>query len=144
VTRFQHDHDTPEVNHMVAKIMVVEDNADLLLGLALRLKSAGHTVLSAMNGDEAIPMAKREWPDLILMDIGLPGRSGHHVASVLAADRATRSIPIVYLTARHELSHRLRAANHGAAAYLVKPCSADRLFTTIEGILNPPEVQAAG
>jgi len=124
---------------MGARILIVEDNADLHLGLALRLKSAGHTVLSAMNGDEAVPLALSEKPNLILLDIGLPGRSGHLVASALAANDDTRSIPIIYLTARHELNHRLRAAGKGAAAYLLKPCSADRLFSTIDSVINPVE-----
>ena len=124
---------------MGARILVVEDNPDLHLGLALRLKSAGHTVLSAMTADEAIPVALREQPNLILLDIGLPGRSGHLVARELAANESTRSIPIIYLTARHELKHRLQAAGQGAAAYLVKPCSADKLFTTIESVINPAE-----
>ena len=124
---------------MGARILIVEDNADLHLGLALRLKSVGHTVLSAMSGHEAIPVALRERPDLILLDIGLPGQSGHLVASQLAADELTRSIPIIYLTARHELKHRVQASEKGAAAYLVKPCSADRLFSTIESVIHPPE-----
>jgi DNA-binding response OmpR family regulator len=95
---------------MGSRILVVEDNPDLHLGLALRLKSVGHTVLSAMTADEAIPVALRERPNLILLDIGLPGRSGHLVAKELAANESTRSIPIIYLTARHELKHRLQAA----------------------------------
>ena len=124
---------------MGALIMVVEDNPDLLLGLALRLKSAGHTVVSAMNGDDAMPLALRERPNVILMDIGLPGRSGHLVATELAGNAATRNIPIIYLTARHEFKHRLRAAEKGAAAYLLKPCSPDHLFRTIESVLSTAE-----
>lgn len=122
---------------MGARILVVEDDADLHLGLALRLKSVGHTVLSAMDGDEAVPMAQRERPDLILLDIGLPGRSGHLVASALAENLDTRPIPIIFLTGRHETKHRVRAAEEGAAAYLVKPCSPDRLFKAIDAVIHP-------
>jgi DNA-binding response OmpR family regulator len=124
---------------MGVRIMIVEDNADLHLGLALRLKSEGHTVLSAMNGDEAIPLALNERPALILLDIGLPGRDGHLVAGALAANNSTRSIPIIYLTARDEISHRLKAAQDGAAAYLVKPCTAARLFSAIDSAIHPPK-----
>ena len=124
---------------MGARILVVEDNADLHLGMALLLKSAGHTVLSAMNGDEAVRMALHEQPTLILLDIGLPGRSGHRVAGSLAAEVSTRSIPIIYVTARHELKHRLLAGERGAAAYLVKPYNAEELFSTIDAVINPTE-----
>jgi DNA-binding response OmpR family regulator len=127
---------------MGARILVVEDNADLHLGLALLLKHAGHTVLSAMNGDEAIRTALREQPNLILLDIGLPGRSGHLVASSLAANASTQAIPIIYLTARHELKHRLLAGEKGAAAYLIKPCNGDELFRTIDAVINPTESAA--
>jgi len=122
-----------------ARILVVEDNADVHLGLALRLKSAGHKVLSAMNGAEVVPVAVRERPDVILLDIGLPDRSGHLVAKELAANEATRPIPIIYLTARQETDNRLRAAEAGAAAYLVKPCSPERLLKAIDSVINPQE-----
>lgn len=127
---------------MGARILVVEDNADLHLGMALLLKAAGHTVLSAMNGDEAVRMALHEQPDLILLDIGLPGRSGHRVAGSLSAEVSTRSIPIIYVTARHELKHRLLAGEKGAAAYLVKPYNSEELFSTIDAVINPAEPAA--
>jgi DNA-binding response OmpR family regulator len=121
---------------MHARILLVEDDADLHISLALRLKSAGHEVLSAMNGSEVVPIALRHKPDLILLDIGLPGQDGHSVASALAADDQTRVIPIIYLTARHELNHRVQAAVSGAAGYLVKPCMPQRLFGAINAVLG--------
>jgi two-component system phosphate regulon response regulator PhoB len=125
---------------MSARILVVEDNADMHLGLALRLQSAGHTVLSAMDGDDAVHVALSKQPDLILLDIGLPGQSGHSVARTLAAHDDTRAIPIIFLTARHETQHRIKASEGRAAAFLVKPCSPDKLLRTIESVVNPPPV----
>ena len=106
---------------MAAQVLIVEDDADLHLSLALRLQSRGYKVMSAMNGAEAVTVATTETPDVILLDIGLPDRSGHKVARELAEHTGTRQIPIIYLTARHELNHRVEAAEMGAAGYLVKP-----------------------
>ena len=121
---------------MPARILLVEDDADLHICLALRLKSAGHEVLSAMNGSEVVPIALQHKPDLILLDIGLPGQDGHSVANTLAGYDEARLIPIIYLTARSELNHRVQAAVSGAAGYLVKPCVPERLFSVIDAVLG--------
>jgi CheY-like chemotaxis protein len=120
---------------MAVKILVVEDDADLHIGLALRLMSAGYEVISALNGDDAIEVCQQLRPDLVLMDIGLPGKDGHEVARLLSRMPNTRDIPVVYLTARHEAQHRLEAASVGAAAYLVKPTTAANLFAAIGAAL---------
>ena len=120
---------------MAAKILVVEDDADLHIGLALRLTSAGYEVLSALNGDDAVAVCQQDRPDLVLMDIGLPGMDGHEVARWLSTMPNTRDIPVVYLTARHEAQHRIEAASTGAAAYLVKPTTAANLFAAIDAAL---------
>jgi len=114
------------------RILLVEDDPDLHIGLALRLKSVGHAVCSALDGREVLSTVQRERPDVIIMDVGLPGRSGHEVAQDLSTNDETRHIPIIYLTARHELDHRLKAAERGAAAYLVKPTSPEQLFAAID------------
>ena len=120
---------------MAVKILVVEDDADLHIGLALRLTSAGYEVLSALDGAAAVEVCQQHRPDLVLMDIGLPGMDGHEVARQLSMMPNTRDIPVVYLTARHEAQHRLEASNVGAAAYLVKPTSAANLFAAIDAAL---------
>ncbi len=121
---------------MAARVLIVEDDADLHLSLALRLQSGGYEVMSAMNGAEAVSIATAEIPDVILLDIGLPDRSGHKVALELSGQQDTRRIPIIYLTARHEASYRVEASQLGAAAYLVKPCRPDRLMLAIEAALE--------
>ncbi len=120
---------------MAAKILIVEDDADLHLGLALRLRSRGYEVLSAMDGIGALDVCDRTRPDLVLMDVGLPGMDGHTVARQLSTRSDTCSVPVVYLTARHETRHRVEAATIGAAAYLVKPTTGDHLFAAIEAAL---------
>ena len=127
---------------MGARILVVEDNADLHLGLALRLKSVGHEVLSALTGAEAISLARREQPDIMLLDVGLPDMSGHDVAQDISAHESTQRIPIIYLTARHEVDHRVQAAHRGASAYLVKPTMPPQLFAAIDAALIAGRVRA--
>ena len=128
----------------MSRILLVEDDADLHIGLALRLKSYGHEVMSAMKGSEALSIAAEKNPDLILLDIGLPDCSGHSVARTLAMNPATRKIPIVYLTARHELQHRVEAAATGAAGYLVKPCTAGTLFLAIDAVAHGQAIPDTG
>jgi DNA-binding response OmpR family regulator len=119
---------------MSARILVVEDDADLHIGLAIRLQSAGHKVLSAMSGEEVQGIALREQPDMILLDIGLPGMDGHAVAAELGGHEETAAIPIIYLTARHEFKHRVDASATGAAAYLTKPCMPDQLLRAVDAV----------
>ncbi|HEY6196349.1 MAG TPA: response regulator [Candidatus Eisenbacteria bacterium] len=120
---------------MPGKILVVEDDADLHIGLALRLTSHGYEVLSALDGEEAVDLCRQQRPDLVLMDIGLPGKDGHDVARQLSTLPNMRDVPVVYLTARHEAQHRLEAAGIGAAAYLVKPTTTAKLFAAIGAAL---------
>ncbi len=123
---------------MASRVLIVEDDADLNLTIALRLKSDGYEVTSAMNGAEAVSLATTAIPDVILLDIGLPDLSGHKVALELSGHAETSRIPIIYLTARNELSCRVEAAQMGAAAYLVKPCRPDRLMHAIEAAVAGP------
>lgn len=120
---------------MGARILVVEDDPDLHISLAIRLKSAGHEVSSALDGLEAIRRAVEDQPQLVLLDVGLPGCSGHEVAHELSSREETRHIPIIFLTARYEPEHRVRAARPGVSAYLVKPAQPATLFAAIDAAL---------
>ena len=121
---------------MPARVLVVEDDADIHLSLALLLEHQGYRVLSAVNGAEAVSIATAGNPDVILLDIGLPDRTGHEVALELAGQDGTRRIPIIFLTARQETNHRIQASEAGAAGYLVKPCRPDRLLHAIESAVE--------
>lgn len=80
------------------KILIVDDEKDILEMLEKRLSSTGYSVIKADNGKDAIDMAKKEQPDLILLDIAMPGMSGGEVAEKLKDDPDARDIPIVFLT----------------------------------------------
>ena len=105
----------------MAKVLVVEDNpAHMTLAVVL-LESAGHTVLSATDAEAGLSLAREEHPDLIVMDIQLPGMDGLEATTLLKRDGATRAIPVIALTAltMKDDVERIRAA--GCDAYGTKP-----------------------
>ncbi|MES2346484.1 MAG: two-component system response regulator [Pseudomonadota bacterium] len=104
-------------------ILVVDDTPDNLLLMANLLKES-YTVKAANNGEKAIRIARdKPPPDLILLDIMMPGMTGHEVAQVLQADPATRDIPIIFLTAMASSEDETRGLEMGAADYITKPIS---------------------
>ncbi|PIQ88621.1 MAG: two-component system response regulator [Candidatus Omnitrophica bacterium CG11_big_fil_rev_8_21_14_0_20_42_13] len=80
------------------KILIVDDEEDVLKGLEKRLSVAGYSVLKATSGIEAVAAAKRELPDLIVLDIVMPGMDGGQTAYALKEDPATKDIPVIFLT----------------------------------------------
>src|SRR5476651_975169 len=102
----------------MARILVVEDNPDNMFLTVMLLQSAGHTVLSAVDAEAGLALARDERPNLILMDIQLPGMDGLEATSLLKRDDATRAIPVIALTKRCD-ERRFRAA--GFDGYIAKP-----------------------
>jgi DNA-binding response OmpR family regulator len=103
------------------KLLIVDDDEDLLRGLSVRLKACGYQVVHAADGIQAISVAMKEAPDLILLDIGLPGGNGYVVMERLKSINATSGVPIIVLSARDPATDRQRALDAGAAAYYQKP-----------------------
>ena len=118
------------------KILIVDDDKDLLLGLNIRLKAAGFNIILASDAPSAIFKAKRENPDLIILDIGLPGGDGFLVLERLKSLMSVASIPVIVLTARDPQTNKERALKAGAAAFLQKPADNDELQSTIQRILE--------
>ena len=105
----------------MAKVLVVEDNgANMRLALLL-LTSVGHTVLQATSGEGALTSARNERPDLILMDIQLPGMDGLEAIAQLKRDEATRDIPMIALTALAMKGDEERIRAAGCDGYIAKP-----------------------
>ena len=115
----------------MARVLVVEDNADNLLLTVLLLESAGHTVLSAADAETGLTLARDEQPDLILMDVQLPGMDGLEATALLKQDAATSGIPVLALTAlaMHGDEARIRAA--GCDGYIAKPMGVQQFIATI-------------
>jgi DNA-binding response OmpR family regulator len=126
------------------KILIVDDDKDLLLGLNIRLKAAGYDVIPVSDALSAISKAQRERPDLIILDIGLPGGSGFLVMERLTSLMSVASIPVIVLTARDPHANRERALKAGAVAFLQKPVDNDELLNTVRKTLEGPLEYTAG
>ena len=107
----------------MGKILIVEDNpANMTLAVFL-LESAGHTVLKAADAEAGLTLARDEQPDMILMDIQLPGMDGLAATALLKADEATRAIPVIALTALAMTGDEARIRAAGCDGYIAKPIS---------------------
>ena len=115
----------------MAKILIVEDNvANMTLAVFL-LQSAGHTVLSATTAEAGLTLARDEQPNLILMDIQLPGMDGLQATVLLKRDEATRAIPVIALTALAMKGDEERIRAAGCDAYIAKPMRYQEFLSTI-------------
>jgi CheY-like chemotaxis protein len=116
------------------RVLIVEDNVDNYQLVRFLLERAGYDILSAANGREGVEMARRARPDLILMDLAMPEMDGWDATKVLKSDAATRSIPILALTARTLPADRKRAMDAGCDGYISKPIKVatfDRLIMNL-------------
>ena len=105
----------------MARVLVIEDNAANLTFAVFLLESAGHVVLTATDAELGLSMARAECPDLILMDIQLPGMDGLEATSVLKREEATRGIPVIALTALAMKGDEERIRGAGCDGYIAKP-----------------------
>jgi two-component system, OmpR family, phosphate regulon response regulator PhoB len=117
------------------RILVVEDVPVVLTVLRMRLEAEGFAVVTARDGVEAIEQARLTHPDLMLLDLMLPRLSGERVCQALRADPATRSLPIVVVSARIGETERLRALAAGADAFVSKPYDVSQLIGEIRARL---------
>jgi two-component system, cell cycle response regulator DivK len=116
----------------MAKILVVEDNpANMKLAVFL-LQQAGHVVLSATNAEIGLSLAREETPDLILMDIQLPGMDGLQAIAELKRNEVTRAIPVIALTALAMKGDEARIRAAGCDAYIAKPMRYQEVLATVE------------
>ena len=121
---------------MPKKILVIEDDPAQVLMLQLRLKEEGFEVLSATDGKEGLRQAAEQTPDLVLLDVVLPGMSGIDVCIALKDDPRTKEIPVLLLTASAMRGLEDRVKTFGVAGCLVKPYEMSQLLEMIGGILH--------
>lgn len=121
----------------MAKILVVEDNELNRDMLTRRLARKGYEVIAAVDGEEALTKIRGEEPDLVLMDMSLPVLDGWEATRQLKADPATRSIPVIALTAHAMSDDRQRALDAGCDEYDTKPVELNRLLRKMEELLGP-------
>ena len=115
----------------MAKVLVVEDNPQNMTLATFLLESAGHIVLRAADAEVGLTLAGAEQPDLILMDIQLPGMDGLQATALLKADAATRDIPVIALTALAMKGDEARIRAAGCDGYIAKPLSYKDFLETI-------------
>jgi two-component system phosphate regulon response regulator PhoB len=115
---------------------VVDDEPDIVALVAYHLAKAGYRVSTAAAGPDALSLARRERPSLVVLDLMLPGMSGFDVLEQLRRDDATKHIAVLMLTARKEEQDRIRGLSLGADDYLTKPFSPQELVLRVRAILR--------
>jgi two-component system phosphate regulon response regulator PhoB len=126
------------------RVLVVDDEADIVALVAYHLAKAGYRVSTARNGSDALTAARHERPALVVLDVMLPGLSGYEVLEQLRANDATRDIAVLMLTARREESDRIGGLTRGADDYLTKPFSPQELVLRVAAILRRLNAPAVG
>jgi two-component system cell cycle response regulator DivK len=115
----------------MARILIIEDNQANMKLASLLLHNAGHTVLCAVDAETGLTLARAEQPDLILMDIQLPGMDGLEATMLLKRDDATRAIPVIALTALAMKGDEERIRAAGCDGYIAKPMRYQEFLATI-------------
>lgn len=115
----------------MAKVLIVDDSRVYRYSLRKLIKDWGHEVLVAKNGEQAIELAREQHPEIILMDIVMPGMNGYQAKRMLARDAATAEIPVIFVSTRDEETDRIWGLRQGAAAYVTKPVEPEILLSAI-------------
>ncbi|THB77583.1 MAG: response regulator [Desulfobacteraceae bacterium] len=123
-------------------ILIVDDEEDILELIKYNLKAEGYFLLTAVTGEESVKIAKKHTPDLIVLDLMLPGIDGMEVTKILKGDEQTADIPIVMLTAKGDESDIVAGLELGANDYMSKPFSPKELVARIRAILRRRRKQA--
>ena len=118
------------------RILVVDDEVELVKALQIRLGVAGYEILAAYNGQEGLEKAKKEIPDLIILDLMLPKMDGYKVCTFLRRDTRCVKIPIIILTARAQESDEQLGIEVGANAYIIKPFQHEVVLAKIKELLK--------
>ena len=117
-------------------ILIVDDDQHLILGLSPRLKSSGYSVVSATDAISAIAVTRKETPDLVILDLGLPAGDGYLVMERLKDLIGQPAAPIIVLSARDPVDNRQRSMNAGAVAFFQKPPDNREFMTAVRDALG--------
>ncbi len=117
-------------------ILICDDEASILNILEFSLGAEGYRVLAVADGEQALAQARAEPPDLIVLDVMMPRRSGFEVCRELKQDRRTADVPVILLTARGRREDRELGRQAGADAYVTKPFSPQRLLEKVQTLLG--------
>jgi DNA-binding response OmpR family regulator len=118
------------------RILIVDDQKDIVELIRYKLENEGLECLVASDGEEGLQKAKKEDPDLILMDIMMPKINGYQVCRLLKSDENYKHIPIIMLSAKDQESDKFWGKESGADDYVTKPFNVEKLFQKIQGYLE--------
>lgn len=122
------------------KILIVDDNPDIVIATKRILEKNGFAVQEAFSGRQAITLLKGDLPQLVVLDVVMPGMNGLEVLSFIRKNPATANLPVIVLTALSQDQDVLTGFKTGADYYLTKPCTAKQLLYSIGAVLNRPEI----
>lgn len=120
---------------MTDKILIADDEPNILLSLDYLMRREGFEVLLARDGDEALALLQRERPRLVLLDVMMPGKSGHEVLAALRADEALKHTLVLMLSAKGRDTDVAKGLGLGADAYVTKPFSTQALVAQVRAML---------
>jgi two-component system phosphate regulon response regulator PhoB len=123
----------------VKKLLIADDEEGIRALVRMTLDTESLEILEAADGDEAVTLARENRPDVILLDVMMPGRSGFDVCRTLKSDPATAAIPVVILTAKAQTADREEGRAAGADDYLTKPFSPVELLHKVDDLLDETE-----
>lgn len=121
----------------MARVLIVDDSPSQLMGMKLIIERLGHETLTAEDGALGVETAKRELPDLILMDVVMPNLNGFQATRSIARDPATSHIPVILVTTKDQQTDRVWGMRQGARGYLTKPFNDQELMDAIASTLAP-------
>lgn len=115
----------------MATVLIVDDSPAQIFSLQKLLEERGHDTLTAQSGDEALEIAREKLPDVILMDVVMPGMSGYQAARQLSKEMETSNIPVIFVSIKDDEADRIWGMRQGASAYVTKPVNPDILLSAI-------------
>ena len=124
------------MNGTAPRILIADDEENIVTSLEFLLRHAGFEVLTAADGEQALQMARAERPDLVLLDVMMPRRNGYEVCQELRSQPQFAALKIVMLTARGREAEAAKGLAMGADAYITKPFSTRELVTRIKSLLG--------
>lgn len=119
------------------RVLIVDDEPHIVLSLEFLLERAGYQTAVAADGDEALALVRRLRPDVVLLDIMMPGQNGYAVCRTIKADPETRGIPVIMLSAKGQEVEVLKGLELGASAYVTKPFGNAEILEAIRAVLHP-------
>ena len=119
----------------MAKILIADDEQDIRDLLTFTLRFAGHEVIAAGNGEEALHLARQENPELVLLDVRMPRMNGYEACRQLKADPALKHIPVVFVSAWGQDAEVKQGMDAGAAGYLIKPFEPNMIIVKVAELI---------